>query len=228
MTVTTNYLVTGNGITGSTANAVQALVSEDRITTWANRTALVTAGLTSAFFTDVGVGGSYWDYVGGRWRPSARRVMLANLLSPLSTQATALGVVYAVPIPAGLWQDGDFLECVAFWTRDGGTSETATCDYRVGVLEATTGLTQGLSTTSLATTQLQMGTRHRLRRLTATTAQNSSIPGNSGAGVSTAAAAVRTIPSADDLSYFQFLGNVSVGAETLVLRSATLYLESGA
>jgi len=28
MTVTTNYLVTGNGITGSTANAVQALVSE--------------------------------------------------------------------------------------------------------------------------------------------------------------------------------------------------------
>jgi len=29
MTVTTNYLVTGNGITGSTANAVQALVSGD-------------------------------------------------------------------------------------------------------------------------------------------------------------------------------------------------------
>jgi len=29
MTVTTNYLVTGNGITGSTANAVQALVSAD-------------------------------------------------------------------------------------------------------------------------------------------------------------------------------------------------------
>ena len=28
MAVTTNYLVTGNGITGSTANAVQALVSE--------------------------------------------------------------------------------------------------------------------------------------------------------------------------------------------------------
>ena len=31
MTVTTNYLVTGNGITGSTANAVQALVSQDGI-----------------------------------------------------------------------------------------------------------------------------------------------------------------------------------------------------
>ena len=31
MTVTTNYLVTGNGITGSTANAVQALVSADGI-----------------------------------------------------------------------------------------------------------------------------------------------------------------------------------------------------
>ena len=29
MAVTTNYLVTGNGITGSTANAVQALVSVD-------------------------------------------------------------------------------------------------------------------------------------------------------------------------------------------------------
>ena len=31
MTVTTNYLVTGNGITGSTAEAVQSLVSGDRI-----------------------------------------------------------------------------------------------------------------------------------------------------------------------------------------------------
>jgi len=31
MTVTTNYLVTGNGITGTTADAVQALVSGDRI-----------------------------------------------------------------------------------------------------------------------------------------------------------------------------------------------------
>jgi hypothetical protein len=73
-----------------------------------------------------------------------------------------------------------------------------------------------------------MGTRHRLRRLTATTAQNASPPGNSGAGVATAAPAVRTIPSADALSYFQFLGNLNTGAETLWLRSATLYLESGA
>ncbi len=40
MTVTTNYLVTGNGITGSTANAVQALVSEGGILVPSSRSAL--------------------------------------------------------------------------------------------------------------------------------------------------------------------------------------------
>ena len=41
MTVTTNYLVTGNGITGSTANSVQALVSADGNGGWPAQTEVV-------------------------------------------------------------------------------------------------------------------------------------------------------------------------------------------
>ena len=229
MTVTTNYLVTGNGITGSTANAVQALVSEDRITTWANRAALVTAGLTTAFFTDVGVGGSHWDYVGGRWRPSARRVMLANLTAEQTSQATSLGVMLAVLLPAGLWQDGDILEWRTSFTKSGGTAETATTDWRIGASAVSTGLALGLSSSSLATTQTQQHSMHRVRRLTATTARNLSATGSNGLGTSTSSLNTRTIPDQDAAdSYWQCLGNLSVGAETLTLTGASLYLESGA
>ena len=39
-------------LTADEVSLIRGVVSEDRITTWANRTALVTAGLTSAFFTE--------------------------------------------------------------------------------------------------------------------------------------------------------------------------------
>ena len=228
MTVTTNYLVTGNGITGSTANAVQALVSEAGITTWALRADVLTAGLTTAFFTDIGVGGSYWDYVGGRWRPQARRVMLGNLTTEVMSTATSLGVLAAFLLPAGLWQDGDILEWRTSHTKTGGTAETATTDWRIGASAASTGLALGLTSTSLATTQQQQHSLHRVRRLSATTARNCSLIGSLGLGQSTAAPLTRTIPDQDAAaSYWQCLGNVSVGAETLTLTGASLYLESG-
>lgn len=52
MTVTTNYLVTGNGITGSTANAVQALVSGDRTPVTSSRD--ITADDNGKFLTPTG------------------------------------------------------------------------------------------------------------------------------------------------------------------------------
>lgn len=209
--------------------AISGVVSEDRITTWSNRAALVTAGLTTAFFTDVGVGGSHWDYVGGRWRPSARRVMLANLTAEQTTNGTSLAVMYSVALLAGLWQDGDILEWRTSHTKSGGTAETATTDWRIGAAAATVGLALGLSSASLATTQTQQHAYHRVRRLTATTARNLSVLGGVGQGVTSAALTTRTIPDADAAaSYWQCLGNVSVGAETLTLTGAALYLESGA
>lgn len=209
--------------------AIDSLVSEARISTWANRADVLAANLTSAFFTDVGVGGSYWDYVGSKWRPSARRVMLANLTAEQTTVATSLGVMYSVLLPAGLWQDGDILEWRTSHTKSGGTAETATTDWRIGAAAATVGLALGLSSTSLAATQTQQHAYHRVRRLTATTARNLSVLGGVGQGVTTAALNTRTIPDADAAaSYWQCLGNVSVGAETLTLTGASLYLESGA
>lgn len=214
---------------GAEGQAGVSLVSEDRITTWSNRAALVTAGLTTAFFTDVGVGGSHWDYVGGRWRPSARRVMLANLTAEQTTNGTSLAVMYSVALLAGLWQDGDILEWRTSHTKSGGTAETATTDWRIGAAAATVGLALGLSSASLATTQTQQHAYHRVRRLTATTARNLSVLGGVGQGVTSAALTTRTIPDADAAaSYWQCLGNVSVGAETLTLTGAALYLESGA
>lgn len=77
MTVTTNYLVTGNGITGSTANAVQALVSPDGNSTigsvWLKPTGDTTGALDKAAFeaactlaasigagVSLGAGAYYW------------------------------------------------------------------------------------------------------------------------------------------------------------------------
>jgi len=174
------------------------------------------------------VGGSYWDYLGGRWRPQARRVMLANLTSEQTTQATSLGVMYSVLLQAGLWQDGDVLEWRTSHTKTGGTAETATIDWRIGAAAATVGLALGLQSTSVATTTQQQHAYHRVRRLTATTARNLSVLGGVGQGTTTATPTTRTIPDQDAAeSYWQCLGNVSVGAETLTLTGASLYLESG-
>ncbi len=216
------------GFNPTTHAAIESLVSEAGIQTWANRQVALDAGLTRCFFTDVGVGGSYWDYLGSKWRPSARRVLLANLISEQTTVATSLGVMFSVLLPAGLWQDGDILEWRTSHTKSGGTAETATTDWRIGAAAATVGLALGLSSNSLATTQTQQHAYHRVRRLTATTARNLSVLGGVGQGVTTAALNTRTIPNQDAAaSYWQCLGNVSVGAETLTLTGASLYLESG-
>lgn len=198
------------------------------VTTWAARAALVSAGQHNAFFTDVGIGGgSHWYYSGGKWRPLGGKVMLYNLTAPISTQVTALGVLLSVAIPAGLWQDGDILEWTTSHSKEGGTSETATCDWRIGASDVSIGSALGLSTSSLATTQTHMNTTGRIRRLTSTTAQNLSTTGAIGYGQGSYPVGTRTIPDAEAASYWQALGNLNTGAETLWLRGASLYLEAG-
>lgn len=198
------------------------------VTTWANRAAVVSAGGNTAFFTDVGVGGSYWDYIGGRWRPQARRVMLGNLTNEVSTQSTSSGVLAAFALPAGLWQDGDILSWSTSYTKTGGTAETASTDWRISTTDTSVGLSLGLVASGPATTQQQQHTMHRVRRLSATTARNCSANGATGLGTSTAGPLTRTIPDQDAaISYWVAVGNLSVGAETLTLTAATLYLESG-
>ena len=217
-------------------NRTQALVdgggnlvlSVPVVTTWANRAAVVSAGGNTAFFTDVGVGGSYWDYIGGRWRPQARRVMLGNLTNEVSTQATSSGVLAAFPLLAGLWQDGDILAWSTSYTKTGGTTETASTDWRISSSDSSVGSSLGLVASGPATTQQQQHTMHRVRRLSATTARNCSANGATGLGTSTAGPLTRTIPDQDAaISYWVAVGNLSVGAETLTLTAATLYLESG-
>ena len=56
MTVTTNYLVTGNGITGSTANAVQALVSGDGVIVGAAKLRKMLGAIGRSAFTRVNIG----------------------------------------------------------------------------------------------------------------------------------------------------------------------------
>lgn len=220
---------TAPALTAAEVAATRAMVSGAGITTWALRANVLAAGLTTAFFTDIGIGGSYWDYLGGRWRPQARRVTLANLTAEQSTVATSLGVMYSYGIPAGLWQDGDILSWNTSHTKTGGTAETATIDWRLGASAGTVGLALGLQSNSVTGTTIQQHAQHRLRRLSATTVRNLSVLGGVGLGVTTATPTTRTIPDADAAACFwQCLGNVSVGAEALNLTGATLYLESGA
>ena len=174
----------------SANNALLALVSPDRITTWSNRAALVAAGLTTAFFTDVGVGGSYWDYLGGRWRPQARRVTIKNLTTDISNNGAPKVVMDYATIPAGLLQDGDILECRMVRERTGGTSDTDALDVMLGAAPTTLGTSLNLTTSALATTTLSLSLLYRWRRVSATSLRAMSIPGALGIGSGNAALAL--------------------------------------
>ncbi len=212
--------------------SMDALVSEDRITTWANRAALVALGLTSAFFTDIGVGGSYWDYVGGRWRPSARRVTLKNLITAISNSAAPKVVLDYCTLPAGIWQDGDILEIDALKTREGGTSDTDATDLMIGTAPTTLGTSTGFSSSALATTTIQYVMRHRLRRESATSIRTlATAGGGGGLGTLTSLTTLTTGLSSLDTTeqYLQITSDLTTaGGEVAWLRGFTVTLVSGA
>jgi len=212
--------------------AMQSLVSEAGIQTWANRQVALDAGLTRCFFTDVGIGGSYWDYLGGRWRPQARSVTLRNLVSSISHNSSAKIVISETTLPAGLLQDGDVLAVDYLKTKEGGTSDTEATDILLGATSGTLGTSLALTTSALATTTQQVASRFMYRRESATVIRPISITGPQGIGSSTGApAGAITVPNMDSqATYLQISGDMTTGggAETVWLRGFMVTLLAGA
>lgn len=208
-----------------------ASVSEAMNTTWANRAAVLAANLTTAFFTDIGVGGSYWDYVGGRWRPQARQVILKNTITPVSNATTSKVVLDYATILAGLVQDGDILQVHWIKERTGGTADTDTTDTGLSSLPGTFGTSFGLSTAGLATTNRQVSPApHMLRRESATSIRPISVGGATGTGQNTGANTAVTVPNMDSqATYLQITSQLTTGgAETAWLRGFVVTLIAGA
>lgn len=206
-----------------------SLVSGGGNALWADRANLVAAGTLTAFFTDIGVGGSYWDYVGGRWRPSARSVTLYNPTTPTTLNSATNTVVDYCPIPAGLIQDGDWIE-LSFLAEKDGTSDTYTVDPCLGTSTTTVGTALGFVAGGLATTARDISpARESFRRETATTVRRTSAGGTQGTGTGTSGVTSITVPSMDALTYLQFVARRSSGTtEILTLRSFVIKLFSGA
>jgi hypothetical protein len=219
-------------LSASAAQAVQALISTAGITTWSNRAAVVAAGLTTAFFTDVGIGGTYYDYVGSKWRPQSRRAVLKNLVSSLSHNSGPKIVISEATLLPGLLQDGDSLVVEYIKTKEGGTTDTETTDFLVGATSGTLGTSLALTTGALSTITQQVASRYVFRRESATTIRPISITGPQGIGSSTAApAGVITVPNMDSqTTYLQISGDMTTGggAETVYLRGFSVELVAGA
>ncbi len=214
----------------SEAAAGQALVSDARITTWANRAALVTAGIFTAFFTDVGVGGgSWWYYSGGRWRPTGGRVVLRNLTSSVTHNTTVRTVMDYALLQAGLWQDGDILEME--WCKTLTGTDTDATETALGTVAGTFGESMVIVTSGLTNTNPMVSARWRWRRLGATSVRVVSVGGSTGLGAVGAVLADPTITTNLDTtdSYLQISGDLTSGAGAVTaLRAHTVTLVCGA
>ena len=198
---------------------------------WATRAALAAAGITSAFFTDVGVGGSFWFYAGGRWRPVGGRVTLKNLTTDVSNSAAPKVVLDYATLLAGVWQDGDVVRARIVKERTGGTSDTDATDVLLGTVPATLGTTLNLSTSALATTTISMAVEWAWRRISSTSVRSQGVPGSTGLGTSTAANSLITgLSNLDSVeTYLQVSSDLTTaGGEVAWLRGYTVELIAGA
>lgn len=199
---------------------------------WANRAALAAAGSVSVFFTDVGLGGSFWFYSGGRWRPQSGRVMLKNSITDVTNNlAPEIVMDYATLLP-GLWQDGDILDIAFRKSRTGGTSDTDSSILKIGTTALTAGTVTGLgSAAGLAGTTIEMGIHNlRMRRLSNTSFRILNPAGITGLGAGTSAINDVTIGNMDAVThYLQVMSDLTTaGGEVAVLRWFTVELISGA
>lgn len=201
------------------------------ISVWANRGALAAAGITSVFFTDVGVGGSYWFYSGGRWRPVGGRVTLKNLTTDVSNNAAPKVVMDYATLLAGIWQDGDIIRAHIVKERTGGTSDTDATDVLLGTVAATLGTTLNLTTSALATTAISLVLDYAWRRVSSTSVRSQGVPGASGTGTSTSANSLITgLSNLDSVdTYLQVSSDLTTaGGEVAWLRGYTVELIAGA
>ncbi len=227
----TTPAVSPRDFTAGERASLQGVVSEAGIQTWANRQLALDAGLTRCFFTDVGIGGSYWDYLGGRWRPQARRVTLKLLTTDVSNNGAPKVVMDYATLAAGLVQDGDVLEARIVKERTGGTSDTDATDVMLGSAPTTLGTSLNLTTSALATTTLSMSLIYRWRRVSATSLRALSISGATGLGSATAALALITGLTNMDTTetYLQVTSDLTTaGGEVAWLRGYQVDLICGA
>ncbi len=214
-------------------NQIASLLAALPVTsTWANRAALVSAGTTTAFFTDVGVGGgSVWTYSGGRWRPYAGQVVLKNLTSSVTQTTTTRAVMDFCTLPAGLWQDGDILECRFYKAMTTGT-DTDTTESAIGTGSGTFGTSLGLSTAALTNTNPVLSAIWRWRRVSNTTIRHAGIGGATGLGSAGALLSdiTASVPDMDGITtYPQLSGVLTTGAGAVSsLRACTWTLIAGA
>lgn len=216
-------------LTAQEVGQFRGLVSDARITTWANRAALVTAGLTSAFFTDVGIGGWWYYYSGGKWRPNGGRVILKNRVGSVTHNNTTRTVMDYVLLQAGLWQEGDILGMRVGKTLTG--TDTDTTEIGLGTTAATFGENLNLSTASLTNANPQLSTLWEWQRLGATSVRPVSITGSVGQGVAGSVVSDPTITTNLDTTdaYLQVSGKLTTGGGPVTaLRRWTVWLETGA
>lgn len=207
----------------------EAMVSGIGVTTWASRSTVVASGLASAFFTDIGIGGSSWFYSGGRWRPSAGRVTLRNLTSSVTHSTTTRTVMDYVLIPAGLWQDGDNLEME--WCKTLTGTDTDTTETALGTVAGTFGEALNLTTATLTNTNPMVNSRWRWRRLGSTSVRPVTITGSVGLGGAGSIVTDPTITTNLDTtdSYLQISGKLTTGGGPITaLRAHTVTLIAGA
>lgn len=198
---------------------------------WANRAILANLGVSTAFFTDVGVGGSFWFYSGGRWRPVGGRVTLKNLTTDVSNNAAPKIVMDYATLPAGIWQDGDIIRAHIVKERTGGTSDTDATDVLLGTVAATLGTTLNLTTSALATSAISMAVDYSWRRVSSTSVRSQGVPGATGTGTSTSPNSLITgLSNLDSVdTYLQVSSDLTTaGGEVVWLRGYTVELIAGA
>lgn len=211
-----------NGLTAAQSEAVVAALPVTSL--WANRAALVTAETYTAFFSDVGIGGSVWTYSGGRWRPYGGRVRLKSLTTDVSNNGSPKVVLDYATLLAGLFQDGDTLECSVIKERTGGTSDTDATDVMLGTVAATPGTTLNLNTSGLATTNISMSLLYKYRRISATSLRSQSVGGVYGFGNSTSANSLVTgLANMDSTeTYLQVTSDLTTAGGLVVVAASAI------
>ncbi len=223
--------IDGSGPYGVTPAGGAVLLGGLPSSLWADRAIVEALGQYTVFFTDIGIGGSYWDYVGGRWRPQARFVTLKNLTSSITQTTNVRAVMDFCTLPPGLWQDGDILECRFYKAMTTGT-DTDTTESALGTASGTFGTALGLSTAALTNTNPVLSACWRWRRVSNTTIRHAGIGGSVGLGAagSLLSDVTAAVPDMDNLTtYPQLSGVLTTGAGAVsALRACTWTLFSGA
>lgn len=174
-----------------------------------------------AYVSDVGAG-IYLRSNGTRWLPINGRALLYEVPATEPTSSTAAETtVVSVPLPIGLWSNGDSLQVTARVSKS-GSSDTHIFIARISAGALTPlGTSTGWSAWQPATTNRFGMFMFNLKRVSATSVK----PGTSGAGfssASTTAPTAVTVPNMDtQQAYLQLTSAITGGGgETVTWENA--------